>query len=180
MALYADSPEFSSAPKRNFFLGSKPGFQNIPRFNQQQSGAFQDILSQGLGMLQNPGNSPLAQNARTQFHTQTVPNLAERFTALGGSGTKNSSGFQGALGSAAAGLEQGIAGMDFQNALQLLQAGLTPQYETTHMPGRGGFLQSLAGPFLSPFLEGGGYEPTNVQFSDILNMLAKFGSAGIL
>lgn len=142
MAQFAD--QLTNAPKSNFWTGSKGGFQNIPIFNQQQSGAFGNILQQGQNLLNNPGQSPMAQQAINQFNTQTIPGLAERFTAMGGG--QRSSGFQQALGAAGSGLQQSLAAMGYQQALPLLQLGLTPQYQTAHIPGQQGFLQSIAGP----------------------------------
>lgn len=136
--------QLTNAPKSNFLTGSKGGFQEIPIYDQQQSAALQGILNQGLQGITNPGSSPIAQSAINRFNTQTIPGLAERFTAMGGG--QNSSAFQGALGSAGAGLQQDLAGLDYQQALPLLQMGLQQKYQTAHVPGQQGFLQSIAGP----------------------------------
>ncbi len=67
--------------------------------------------------------APVAQHAMSQFASDTVPGLAERFTALGGGGTQlGSSAFQGALGAAGAGLQESLASMGSQYGLQ--QRGL--------------------------------------------------------
>lgn len=142
MAQFAD--QFTNAPKYNFLTGSKGGFQNIPIYDQQQSEALQNILNRGIQGIENPGSSPIAQSAINRFNTQTIPGLAERFTAMGGG--QNSSAFQGALGSAGSGLQQELAGLDYQQALPLLQMGLQQKYQTAHIPGQQGFLQSIAGP----------------------------------
>ena len=70
------------------------------------------------------GLSPISKNAVKRFHAETVPSLAERFSALGSGGSQRSSAFQGALGSAGAGLEQQLAGMDMNQLLQLLGPAL--------------------------------------------------------
>lgn len=76
----------------------------------QAIGGAGNLLQQLLGSGGGFDYAPLAQQARTQFQTQTIPGLAERFTAFqGGQGGQRSSAFQGALGSAGAGLEQGLA-----------------------------------------------------------------------
>jgi hypothetical protein len=150
MAMYAD--QLTNAPKSNFLTGSKGGFQNVPIFNQQQSGAFQNILNQGMGLLNDPYNSPIAQRAIQRFHSQTLPSIAERFTAMGGG--QRSSAFSGEVGAAGSQLEQDIAAQGFQNALPLLQLGLTPQYQTAHIPGHQGFLHGIAGPALQAILAG--------------------------
>ena len=67
---------------------------------------------------------PLRQQAMTQFNTQTVPSLAERFTSLGGG--QRSSAFQGALGQAGAGLQENLAGMQtlLADGLQKMKDGI--------------------------------------------------------
>jgi hypothetical protein len=142
----------TNAPKSNFWTGSKGGIQDVPLYNQQQSGAFSSILNQALQMLSGQGNNPAAQQAINQFNTQTVPGLSERFTAMGGG--QRSSGFQGALGSAAGNLHQGLQAQQFQQALPLLQQGLTQQYSQINHPSQQGFLQSLA-PMLAQLGIGG-------------------------
>jgi hypothetical protein len=144
--------QMTNAPKSNFWTGSKGGFQELPLFTQQQQGAQNQTLQTGLGLLNNPGQSPMAQQAINQFNTQTIPGLAERFTALGGG--QRSSGFQQALGAAGSGLQQSLASMGFQNALPLLQYGGQQQYQTAHIPGQQGFLQGIAGPALQALLAG--------------------------
>lgn len=137
-----------------FFLGSPSRTQQFTNFNPQQQQAFAQILQQALSGLQNPqqGFQPIADNARQQFNTQTIPSLAERFTAMSGDSRQGSSGFQGALGSAASSLSSQLAslrsqyGMQNQSNLQnLLGMGLTPQYETSYFPRQPGFLESLFG-----------------------------------
>lgn len=150
MAQFAD--QLTNAPKSNFFTGSKGGFQNIPIFNQQQSGSFGNILQQAMQMLSGQGSNPSIQQSLNQFHTQTIPGLAERFTAMGNG--QRSSAFEGALGSAAGNLHQGLQAQQFQQAFPLLQLGLTPQYQTAHIPGQQGFLQGIAGPALQAAIAG--------------------------
>jgi hypothetical protein len=126
-------------------------------------------------MLQSLGGGtqsfePIAQQARTQFQTQTIPGLAERFTSLG-SGAQRSSAFQGALGQAGAGLEQNLAALGSQYGLQqrgldqqllsaLLSTALAPESETLITPGQPGALQELVPTLgrLLPLLLGGGLQ----------------------
>lgn len=109
----------------DFFLGSDPRIQQAPRLSTQQLG----LQNQGIGNLMQllqggqggmpggaPGNfAPIAQKARTQFQTQTIPGLAERFTSMG---NQRSGAFQAALGNAGAGLEEGLAAQESQYGLQ--------------------------------------------------------------
>jgi hypothetical protein len=146
----------------DFFLGSKPQVQQAPRLSTQQLG----LQNQGIGNLMQllqggqggmPGGAPgsfepQAQKARTQFQTQTIPGLAERFTALGG---QNSSAFQGALGQAGAGLEEGLAAQGSQYGLQqnaqlqnlmkiLLGISSQPGFENLVFGGQPGAFQGAA------------------------------------
>ena len=70
------------------------------------------------------GLSPSSQNAINRFNSQTVPSLAERFTALGSGGSQGSSAFSGQLAKAGAGLQQNLQEMDFQQLMQLLGPAL--------------------------------------------------------
>ena len=150
----------------NFFTGSPATAQQVPTLTPQQLGVKGQASNQALQMLQglSGGNfnfEPIAQQARTQFQTQTVPSLAERFTSLG-SGAQRSSAFQGALGQAGAGLEEGIAALNSkyglqqqglnQNLLQLLLGhSLSPESETLINQGDEGFLSSI-GPVIGQLL----------------------------
>src|SRR5262249_7940075 len=113
------------------------------------------MLSGGMGNPQQYQNqfAPIAQNAREQFASNTVPGLAERFTALGGG--QNSSAFQGALGQAGAGLESQLGALgaqfgqqqqqlDQNNLWNLLRFAFQPQFETQYQPATPGFFGHLA------------------------------------
>lgn len=153
---------FGTKLKEGIF-GSQGGVQYSPLFTPQQQQLqglnIQNLLQMlqgGFGGQQQSQNAfaPIAQNAREQFTSQTIPGLAERFTALGGG--QNSSAFQGALGQAGAGLESSLAGMgaqfgqnqqqiDQNYLLNLLRFALMPQFESSYVPGKQGLLGSLAG-----------------------------------
>jgi hypothetical protein len=144
----------------------------------QQTGNFaQSPFAQafGQGQQHQPLNfEPIANQARRGFQQNTVPLLAERFASLGGSGTARSSGLFGALGSAGANLESNLAGQrtkydflgqqyqnqanaqKFNQAMQALQLGLTPQFENSYFPGTQGIIQQGIGAVgqLAPFIMG--------------------------
>ena len=141
-----------------------PLMQLIQQQSQQQQQNQFGPPPQGLNAYSNYGGSfaPIAQQAMSQFASDTVPGLAERFTALGGGGTSlGSSGFQGALGAAGAGLQENLASLGSQYGLQqrgldlqqqgqnqgffsnLAQLGQRPQNEFAYVPGRQGFLPAL-------------------------------------
>lgn len=144
------------------FLVGRPGkFKELPTgtpmqqaLNQQVVGGAQQLLPQLLSNQFDFG--PIAQRARTQFAQQTVPSIAERFTAMG-EGAQSSPAFAQLLGQAGAGLEEGLAsqeqlfGLQQQGLLQsllgnLLSSGMQPQFERLYRPSQPGFLQSLFTP----------------------------------
>jgi len=114
----------------------------IPGLTPEQQRVQSNILEQALSRLSGnmAGFDPIAQKARTDFQTQTVPSLAERFTSMG-QGAQRSSGFREALGAAGSGLEESLASMGSQRSLQeqgllqsLLGLGLRPSFESLYMP----------------------------------------------
>lgn len=150
----------------NFFTTTPARSQQFSTLTPQQLGVKGAASNQALQMLQGLGGGnfnfePIAQQARSQFETQTVPGLAERFTSLG-NGAQRSSAFTGQLGQAGAGLEQGLAalksqfgqqqqGLD-QNLLQLLLShSLSPEVDTGIDQEEPGFLERV-GPSILPIL----------------------------
>ena len=137
----------------NFVTGYPGETQQFQRFTPNQQGLQNQSINQTLALLQG-GTSPLAQSsfapieqkARSDFASKTIPSLAERFTALGNG--QRSSAFQGALGEAGAGLEQGLAGLQSGHNLQLLQLllglGMQPSFESAYTPAQPGLLQAVA------------------------------------
>jgi len=145
--------QFKSTPEK---------FQGVSRFTPEQQPAFSEILQMALGGLRDPqaGFEPIAQRARSQFETQTLPSLIEQFTAGTPSGER-SSAFQGMLSGAGTDLEERLASMQSQYGQRqqglsqnLLGMGLTPQFDTTYQPSQ----QSGLTNFLSSYLAGGGGE----------------------
>jgi hypothetical protein len=132
----------------DFFFGSQPQVQQASLLNNQQRGVQGQGLEMLMQLLRGGGNQsfqPIANKAITEFNTQTVPGLAERFTALGG---QNSSAFQGALGQAGAGLQENLAAQGSQQINQLIQLlsqlGLAPQHENLVFQGQPGLFQTAA------------------------------------
>lgn len=128
-------------------LGPSNKWKKINTRSDQQIGAQNQALQQAMQGLQNPyeGFQPIANQARQQFNSQTVPSIAERFTNLGGQGGQRSSAFQGSLGQAGAGLETDLAALQSQYGLQnrsqflqQLQVGLEPNFENVFGPGSSG------------------------------------------
>lgn len=177
-----------------FFRGDPGRFEQVPRFTPEQQSAFSKILGMGLSGLERPtaGFEPIAQQARTQFAQQTIPSIAERFTAMGG---QRSSAFPQALGQAGAGLEQSLAAQQAQYGLQnqgllqqLLGFGLAPQFETLrYKPQPSGFETGVLSPLFQglgsalPTLAMGGAPDITSKFSQLLSFLeelkGKIGSS---
>jgi hypothetical protein len=140
-----------------FFLGNRPEVFNSPNFTPFQSEALNYLLQYGLGDLQDLGQNqfdfaPIGNQELERFYTQTIPSLAERFTAMGGG--QRSSAFQGALANAGRYLGNDLAAQQQQYGLQqqgmqqnlisnLLNLGLTPQFAQNLNPGGGGLLGGL-------------------------------------
>jgi len=139
-------------------FGKKQQYKEMQSFTPQQTNYLNQLLSQSSQGLQNPyaGFDPIAEQAQSKFQRDIIPGLAERFTAMGGSGTRSSSDFGGTLGGAASDLQQGLASLRAQYGLQnregLLrqgQLGLTPQFERINEPETYGFGGNLLYALLS-------------------------------
>ena len=131
----------------DFLTGSSGKFRQNSLFNPQQNAGLDQLLSQGLG---NMNFQPIEQQARSNFATQTVPGLAERFTSMGGG--QHSSAFQGALGQAGSGLEEALASLRSQYGMQQTQMGMQHRFENTYMQGQPGVLQHGLGQGLANLL----------------------------
>ncbi len=128
-------------------FGRNESFNQVPTVTPQVMQLLEQILGQAAQGLQNPsaGFEPIAKAARTRFQSESIPGLADRFTALGGSDTRNSSDFAGMLGGAQSNFDQGLAALQAQYGLQnrdslvnQFKAGLYPQFENLHRPGTRG------------------------------------------
>jgi hypothetical protein len=154
---------------KNFLVGSPGQQMQFNRFTPQQSNLQNQSIQQILSLLQNGGAGagnnvgglgaqfnfePIANRARSDFQTKTLPLLSERFNALGSN--KRSSGLNGQAFQAAQGLEEGLAGLQSkynlaaggqQNQLLslLLSLAMQPSFETGYRPGTSGLLGGLAG-----------------------------------
>lgn len=160
-----------------WFLGNPELFRQVPKYSPEIMGSINQLLQNAFQGIQNPqaGFEPFAQQARTQFETQTIPGLAERFTSMGGG--QRSSAFQNALGSAGAGLEQNLAALGSQygleNRMGLLKQLMTglqaqPKFEFTNR--QGGFLNNVLGPIFGNYATQAGGQ----QAGDLTRMLVDF------
>lgn len=140
----------------SFLFGRKAKSEQLPLLNQQQMAYLSNILNMAQQGMNDPysGFEPIQQKAMSQFQ-ESIPTLAERFTALSPS-AQRSSGFQSALGRAQAGLSESLAALRAQYGLQnrgqmmqLGQMGLRPSLENMYHPSTHGLLGELAGPAMS-------------------------------
>lgn len=137
-------------------VGRPQELQQFPLLNPRQ----QNLQGQSISQIQNIlgnlqpgltgqfGSSPIAQQAKNRFQTQTIPMLAERFQSLGGNGTRSSSGLFGTLEKAGSAFDTDLAALEQGNQNQLLQLLLgfaqRPSYENIHFPGTSGLLGGAA------------------------------------
>lgn len=132
--------------------GGPPQTHPSPRFTQYQQNALNYLTQGGLqGLSQTqPNFAPIANQQLERFYTQTIPSIAERFTSMGGG--QRSSAFQGALGNAGRFLGNDLAALQGQynlqqqgNLINMLNLGLTPQYENIIQQGGTGLIPGAAG-----------------------------------
>lgn len=128
----------------------------LSRLSPEQQALQSQAGQMAIQGLQDPyqGFAPIAEQARTNFATQTVPSLAERFTGFG-QGGQRSSDFMGAVAGAGSELEQGLAAQQSQYGLQnrgllqqLLGLGMQPTMENIYQPESMGGLQRFGASLL--------------------------------
>ena len=131
--------------------GGYPEAYKVTQYTPYQRAAQDYITYNALNKLGGGGFDfgPVANQQLEQFYGNTVPTLAERFTAMGNG--QRSSAFQGALANAGRGLSNDLAAQQQVYNLQqqghyanLLNFGLRPQFENAIQPGSQGFLQAAA------------------------------------
>jgi len=134
-----------------FGKNKKAQTTQLPTLNPQQQGWQSQAGQMAMQGLQDPsaGFAPIADRARSQFQSQTIPSLAERFTSFG-QGGQRSSDFMGAVAGAGADLEEGLAGQASQYGLQnqgllqqLLGIGMQPSFDNVYQPEQMGGMQSM-------------------------------------
>ena len=139
------------AQRAGFWNGQPSGFEQVSQFSPEQQNIFGQLGQQGQQQFQNPyqGFDPIRQRAMTEFKGQQLPSLYERLNAFG-ENRASSPAFtsQGALAETdlaerLAALQSQYGLQSQQQALQLLQMGLTPQFQNYYQEGTPGFKQRL-------------------------------------
>lgn len=175
--------------------GMPEGVGTYTVYSPEQQGALNFALQNAMkGLGNTPFNfDPFEKQAREGFAQQTVPTIAERFTAMGSG--PDSGGFNRAIAHAGKGLDTDLAALKSNYNLQqqhmlqnLLGIGLSPQYEAYYRPGDEGFLKSLAQNLLTGENIGGAFNALKglsgnksnnssggVDTSDFQNQASNFG-----
>jgi len=149
------------------FGGTKPEIRQIDKFTPEQKAALAQLLSQGM---RDSDPDALESKYQHKFERETVPGIAERFTAMGGG--QRSSAFEESLRRGGLDLMEQLAGLRMQSGMQKLGYGMQPQFDTVMTPGSpgmaGGLMEGLGG-----LLGGGlgslfglGYQPDQNAMGD--------------
>jgi hypothetical protein len=107
----------------------------LERFTPAQKAAMAKLVTRGMSDTDVEG---LEKKYRHLFERDTVPGLAERFTAMGGG--QRSSAFEESLRRGGLELSEQLADLRHSGGMQSLGLGLQPsyQYMATHTPGMHG------------------------------------------
>lgn len=157
------------------FKGKKEQFRQFDQYDPQQSQMSNWLLQQGQ---QNSNFGDIANQEVNRFNQDTIPGLAERFTAMGNG--QRSSGFQNALGMAGSDLGTRLAALRSQFGLQQLGMGMRPHIENQYIPRQAGAIEGFfgglskaAGPAMMGSMMGKSNRPRS--FSDELGDAMKAG-----
>lgn len=173
---------------KDLFRDTPASTQMISTLNPAQQALQQQVVGQAGSAIQGLGQNgfsfaPIEKQAREQFHSQTIPSLAERFVGSG-SGPR-SSAFQGALGAAGAGLETNLAALGAEYGLrgqelkqnqlnQLLGYGLQPTQSQVYSPSKPAPYKSFLGNILGTALPAA----TNLGVNALLGLGGQAAGAG--
>lgn len=156
--LMDNSPAFSSITEK---LGDKGAFHTratssiFPRYTMAGQQLINQIIQSASAQLENPEADfkPLADRARSQFRTKTMPALAERLGGMG-QGATLSSDYSGLMADAEKDFEQDLLAQQSQFGmqnkallLQLLGLGLQPSFDTQYTERGGNMWGSAVGKF---------------------------------
>lgn len=161
---------------REFLLGKGSQTKKKPIFDPQQEDLLNQILGRisgtgGIGSgLQNLQNilggdeesfKAFERPARRGFEQETLPTIAERFTSTFGPGSKRSSAYGQAVGTAGRELEENLLskriGMQtdaLRQLLELLGPALQARQQQYVTPRQPGFLESLGVPVAQSLAQG--------------------------
>lgn len=128
--------------------GGSQDNQELARFSPEIQQLLMQHFQQASAGRGTEGFDPIEDRYRKLFEEQTIPSIAERFTAMG-SGNQSSSAFPAALGRAGSDLESQLAALRAQYGQQQeafdvnKMLGLLPALEKNYLTNRPGFGESL-------------------------------------
>lgn len=141
----------------NAFTGTEGGVMQSPLLSPQQQAFQNQLIGHAQSQLQNfndpnaryAGFEPIEQVAKNNFYSETLPTLAERFTALGDS-AQNSSAYQNQVLNYGKDFDLGLAALRSQygqqnqgNQLDLLRTllggSMGQNFENSYMKSQPGF-----------------------------------------
>ncbi len=160
---------YGAQKKAGFFNSTEAQPTSISTLTPQQQQLIDQLSPLVQGGLQNlnlPGQqsnfAPIANEARRNFSQNTIPGLAERFAGL----SRGSSGLEQTLGGASAQFESQLAAAQAQHGLQeqqlqsgnlmnLLGAGLSPQFDYGITPGQNSGVRNIWNATKGPLINAG-------------------------
>jgi hypothetical protein len=163
----------------------QPGVTQLPTITSAQQELFNQLGPTLLEGIQDPtkGFEPIAEEARANLQSKTLPMIANRF---GGLGALRSSGYQSAMQGAGAQLERSLAAQKALFGNQRLSAlsGLLgqffrPQFENIYEPGAAGGAQMLGSTLMGQGLGGlsnviGSYYQNKPLMKELSNAIEAF------
>jgi hypothetical protein len=162
---------YGAQKKAGFFNSTEAEPTSISTLTPQQQQLIDQLsplISGGLQNINLPGNPTNFENRegqlRKNFSEYTIPSIAERFAGLGNNG--NSSHFQRSLANASSGFEGQLAalreqadqsqqGLQSSNLMNLLGAGLNPQFDYGITPGQNSGVRNIWNAAKGPALNAG-------------------------
>lgn len=166
----------------NFWSGSPGSNQQLSTLSPQQSQLQTQLIDTIGPLLKNAGQNkfdfaPIAEQARYNFNTKTIPSIASRFASFG-EGALGTPMARHGLSSAGGELDRNLGALQAQFGLQqqgqnnqlltsLLGQALQPRSENIFTQGSGGFGGSVG--------EGAGAGAGTFALSALLRILKAFG-----
>ena len=127
----------------SFMFGQPAQEKQFQKYTPGQESMLDNLMKQGSENVDFSGIEGLA---KKRFEEDTIPSIAERFTAMGGG--QRSSAFESSLGRSGSDLQAQLAAMRPQMGMQQLGMGLQPRFDSGYQPASQGFLGGGIGALL--------------------------------
>jgi hypothetical protein len=185
---------YGAQQKASFFKSTDAQPTSISTLTPQQQqlvNQLSGLVGRGLTNLNLPGQqssfAPIAGEARRNFSQNTLPTIAERFAGLG----RSSSGLNQSLSGAASDFESQLAaaqaqyglqeqGLQSSNLMNLLGAGLNPQFDYAITPGQNSGVRNIWNAVSQPLIGAGinylagGFSKPSSSIPDIVSQYIKY------